>query len=103
MDGFGNWDGPAVAAVVSEGAARFTADPRRRDGAGLHLDVRTFPDDGVEFPRGVLSADQQREDLLHLAALRNASTPIPEGEAAVANPADKLAAWLLRQAMPSGG
>jgi hypothetical protein len=102
------WDGPAVAALMSESAARFVHDPAAGASPWERLTLTYLPDP----PRhavGAFSAAQQAEELQQLQAL--AARPAP-GDAAWAapgptaalagvpagNPADKLAAWLLSQA-----
>lgn len=94
-------DGPAVAAMVPEGAATFLHDPRMGRESWQRLSVWTVP----EAPRkaiGGSSAWQMQEDLRQLEALAAApiGAPLPaeaatgvEGDDAV----DRLASWLLRQ------
>lgn len=94
------WSGPAVVAVVPEGAAVFRYRPEE-EGPG-ELTVTSVPE---EAPRaiGTMSAPRQRADLDLLELLEGAVT----GRVVVAatgavvereDPADRLAAWLLRQA-----
>jgi len=112
LDGMGAWSGPAVAALVSESAARFLHDPR---GGALLTDrivVDHLPAEEPSRAVGGISAEQQAEDLRQLVALTTvpeapapveapAPTPVAVGTApvpAAADPVDKLAAWLLSQA-----
>jgi hypothetical protein len=99
------FEGPAVIALMPEGAARFVHDPRKGPTLAARLDVQHLP---AEDPRGALgglSAFRRGEELRQLAALRDAGAaaaraadaPVP-AEVAAAQPADQLAAWLLRQA-----
>jgi hypothetical protein len=100
--------GPAVIAVLPEGAAEWVHDPRGGETLAARLTVRALPDgDQIRLMDG-LSAWRQREDLAHLAVLANAAkggpaagdTPSENGVAAgkPAEPVDLLAAWLIRQA-----
>jgi hypothetical protein len=104
------WDGPAVAALVPETAAQFVHDPTAGHAPWERLTVARLPNP----PRravGGFSAAQQAEELRQLEALAAkpaaagiaaaepaaAAGPVPPA-AAASSPADKLAAWLLRQA-----
>jgi hypothetical protein len=96
------WPGPAVGALVPAAAARFVHAP----GAGPHVWQRTMLHQAAQPHRvrvGGFSPWQQAEELRQLetlaahppaaTAVRDASSPT-----AAADPADHLAAWLLRQA-----
>lgn len=100
------WDGTGVAALMPEGAARFTHDPGGGPDLWNRLTVAHLP----AAPRvavGGHSAAQQADALAQLKALAT-RPPAPEappgpagGSPAAAeagSPADKLAAWLLDQA-----
>lgn len=97
-------EGPAVVAIVPDGAARFVHDPRRDGTLATRLSIEHLP---LEEPRGQLGglgARQRREELLQLKALRDLAVLAEAAPAAVtatpvagASPADHLAAWLLRQ------
>lgn len=102
-------DGPGIAMLVREGAertARFVHDPT--GGAFLpdRLRVDHLPAVDVLRPVGRASAWQVAEELRQLAELAAAaSTPSAasrgrngDGEPEDVEPADRLAAWLLRQA-----
>jgi hypothetical protein len=108
-------DGPAIAAVVPEGCARFFHRPGPAE-AHRRLEILHLP---VGEPReavGSFSPFQQAEELALLRSLATppaASAPAPAPPAAEAggtpagpaaepaepaDPAERLAAWLLRQA-----
>jgi len=102
------WDGPAVAALVPETAARFVHDPTAGAAPWERVTITHLP----EPPRravGGFSAAQQAEELQQLQALAAKPTagdvswvasdaaPALAGTPA-GSPVDKLAAWLLRQA-----
>lgn len=104
LDRLLRWDGPGVAALVPEGAARFVHDPA----AGVHpwerVTIDELPDRAPRRPIGGLSASQQAEELellRSLAARPAGARGESEGTAAsgaatgAAEPADKLAAWIL--------
>lgn len=95
-----SWDGPGVAALVPETAARFVYHPKAAS-AAERLRVAYTP---AEPPRKAIdgmSAAQQADELAMLAALAQpiAAAPTqPAGAApAVTDPAELLAAWLLAQ------
>jgi hypothetical protein len=110
-------EGPAIGAVVPEGAALFAHEPRT-DGEPIRLEIAYLPEEEPRRRLGSLSVFQQREELRQLAAMKARSTspsaaatpgagapsaagPV-EPTAAAASPADervdRLAAWLLTQA-----
>ncbi len=104
------WDGPGIAALVGETAARFIHDPAAGAASWQRLTVDHVPD-APKRPVGGTSVAQQTEELRQLAALAErptaaaaASLSAAPGAVPVAgapdsaSPADKLAAWLLRQA-----
>jgi hypothetical protein len=108
LDRFAAWDGPGVAALLPESAARFLHDPA---GATIaeRLTVEHVPDGQPRKALGGISAGQQAEDLRQLAALSQVATGAPattapaasaqaSGAEPAADPAGKLAAWLLDQA-----
>jgi hypothetical protein len=93
------WSGPAIAALVPASAADFIHDPLGGTEPWRRLRIRHAP----KAPRGRVgrfSAEQQSEELQQLATL--ARQPAPADTTAVPDappdPADRLAAWLLRQA-----
>lgn len=102
LDALAGWDGPAALAVVPEGAAVFTYRPG--DGVDGELIVESAPEPDPR-PIGTLTTPRQVADLELLRLLERAvtggaavtpagSAPDPDAE----DPADRLAAWLLRQA-----
>lgn len=107
LDALKAWGGAAVLAVVPEGAAVFRYLPKE-DGAG-ELVVDSLPE---SEPRAVggLSAPRQEAELALLKLLDGAvagrvvAAAGDGASAASADPTDKLAAWLLRQAtIPAPG
>lgn len=99
------FEGPAAVALVPASAARFVHDPRRGPTLAARLAVQHLPAEDARGALGTLSAFRRGEELRQLASLRDAcdaaalvaDAPVPV-EVAVAQPADQLAAWLLRQA-----
>lgn len=104
----GRFAGPAVAALVPEGAARFVHDPAAGRTPAERLTVSYLPDDGPAPIEGY-TVFQQREELLLLremsrpaaapapAAAEPGETPAPAAAAGAGDDADRLAGWLLRQ------
>jgi hypothetical protein len=104
--------GPAIVALVNESAARFVHDPTNGSKLSARMSVDFVPDDDPRVARGPISAFRQAEDLGHLRtliAMAAGETIAPaaavggtNGDEAPAEPADRLAAWLLQQAdMPT--
>lgn len=96
-----SWDGPAVVAIVPATNAAFSYRPET-DGTGA-LSVDALPGDRIR-PVGTLSAAGQEADvqLLRMFEGAVAGRVVAAAESAPAvesDPADKLAAWLLRQAI----
>jgi hypothetical protein len=94
------WDGPAVAALVPETAARFVHDPKAGRSSAERLRVAFVPAAPRKAIDGI-SAAQQADELAMLAALGQPTAAMaapPPGTPAAADPADLLAAWLLAQA-----
>ena len=102
--------GPAVAAVVTDGSARFVHDPRAVSSLGPRLAISHLPAAPKE-PLGGRSAWQQAEELAQLQALAAtgatwaptlspAATPPAVGNGGVVDVAsvDRLAGWLLTTA-----
>lgn len=94
------WQGPGIAALVPEGAAQFVHDP----GAKERLQIRGLPERPPRRPIAGLSVAQQLEELDLLRSLTSRAGGPPsaaaEGDsatAAAADPADRLANWLLSQ------
>jgi hypothetical protein len=100
------WDGPAIVAVVPETDAAFSYRPEST-GTGT-LQVHRLPEGPVR-PVGTLSVARQTGELALLrmldgaGAARVAAAAAPDASPE-ADPADLLAAWLLRQAtIPAPG
>jgi hypothetical protein len=99
------FEGPAVGALVPESAARFVHDPRAGSETRQRLAVAYLPEKDPKGSIGGLSGFQQAQELRQLRALaaQPAAQPAPAGEPGaaaepLADPVDKLAAWLLTQA-----
>lgn len=101
LDRLAAWDGPGIAALVPESAARFVHDPAAGGASWERLTITRVPDKVPRRTVGGLSAAQQAEELELLRSLAarpaggEAPAAAPAGAAATAEPADKLAAWLL--------
>jgi hypothetical protein len=101
-----DWDGPAVVAVVPEMTAVFSYRPET-DGPGV-LKVDALSADRIR-PLGPLTVARQEADVQLLRLLDGAVAgrvvaAAESGAAEETDPADKLAAWLLRQAtIPAPG
>jgi hypothetical protein len=105
-------EGPAIAALVPSDACRFVHYPAPDGGAG-RLTVHHMPAEEPRRALGSISVFQQVEAMRQLAAL-SAGWGLGASETAVssddgasgpppaASAADKLAAWVLRQADISG-
>ena len=113
LERFAAFEGPGIAAVVPEGAARFVHDPTAGETSADRLTIESMPRiEDVHAPRGVtggLSTEWQRDGLRHLSALASGSakTAAPAeaqgaADAGPATPLDKLAAWLVSQTDMSG-
>jgi hypothetical protein len=94
-------EGPAVAAIVPEGAARFVHDPALGAEPWQRLSIQHLPSPPFSAVPGI-SAWQLREDVRQLEALAAApaARPIPSGAGSADAPdaADRLTTWLLGQA-----
>lgn len=98
------FDGPGIAAVVPAGCAAFTWDPSGGPRFEQRLQVEHMPAEEPQAAIGAVGVTQQQADvqwLRELSELRArglAGMARDEGgEPALADPADLLAAWLLRQ------
>ncbi len=108
LDRFSAFAGPAVAALVSEGAARFIHDPSRGAEPSRRLELIHVPETAPKRRIGGASVRQQRDELEMLVSLARSSTETPVAPAAevteavapaaAEDPVNKLAAWLLSQA-----
>lgn len=108
LDRLAAWSGPGIAALVPEGAALFLHDPSLGANAWDRMHVEILPEAG-RVPRGGRSAKQEAEEVSQLRALAARPPeppPVPVAAAAAvegaADPADRLAAWLLAQAEVRG-
>jgi len=102
LAGLVSWDGPGVAALVPETAARFLYDPKAGRSSAERLRVAHLPTEPPRKAIDGISAAQQADELAMLAALAQ-PTPVAATEQAgaaraAADPAELLAAWLLAQA-----
>jgi hypothetical protein len=98
-------EGPAIAALVPEGAAGFLHDPAAGKETWQRLSAVELPDP----PRRAIgnhSSWQMAEELQQLAALARTPFQLPGSGSAVApafgstEAVDRLAAWLLEQTQP---
>lgn len=92
--------GPAVAALIPDTAASFVHDP----GASPRLVIQRLPANGPRHAIGNVSLFQQTQELAQLQTLADMTAPAPDTATVTthADPADRLAAWLLRQARMDG-
>ncbi|HKK08494.1 MAG TPA: hypothetical protein VKA44_06385 [Gemmatimonadota bacterium] len=109
----GDFEGPAVAALLprGSGAALFVHDPMGGDSPAARTTFDRLPDAGPLRPVGSWTVTQQAEELGQLeslaAPLGTSEAPakggMEDGRGADAvQPADRLAAWLLRQSNLKG-
>ncbi len=105
---FAAWDGPGVAALVPDSAAQFVHDPAGGSALWERLKIVADPRDARLRALGGISRAQQAAELEQLRLLARAPTVAPPtGTAAggptpvpqAPDPAGKLAAWLLSQAV----
>lgn len=100
--------GPGVAALMPEGAAKFTHLPGKGKGLNERLDVRYLPEKEPKRALGAISAFQQVEELRQLASLTasveaGAAVSSEAGtQAPVMDEAGQLASWLIHQANFAG-
>ena len=102
LDLVASFDGPAIAAIVPEGAAEFVHDPRGGRESWQRLTITKLPD-APKRAVGGLSAFQMGEDLRLLGDLARTPFAVPAAGGA-ARPAvgaqdavDKIASWLLTE------
>jgi hypothetical protein len=99
------WSGPALLAVLPEGAAVFRYLPQENGAGELHVDSKPEAEPKAV---GALSAARQEAELALLDVLDGAvagrvvAAAGDGASAPAADPTDKLAAWLLRQATIPG-
>jgi hypothetical protein len=99
LEAFSKFDGPAVSALLPEGAVSFVHDPSAGETTYERFVSLEFPKEIRKRAIGGISAAQQAQDYALLQCL--AVVPVPTGDAA-ADPAGKLSAWLLSQTNLSG-
>jgi hypothetical protein len=104
LDRVAAFEGPAIAAMVPEGAATFLHDPAAGREPWQRLTIRHLPE-APKHAVGGMSTWQMREDLRLLADLARTpfAVPSPNGGKAVAatgaaDAAERIAGWLLDNA-----
>jgi hypothetical protein len=100
LAGLVQWNGPGIAALVSEPAALFCHDPQGGSDLSDRLQILNLPQPSKFKALGSLSAAQQSDHLAHLVSLSHA-TASAEPESTTdqpSNPVDQLAAFLLNRA-----
>jgi hypothetical protein len=109
LDRLATFNGPAVAALVADGAAVFMHDPAAGREPWQRLTVKHVPA-APKRALGGQSAWQMAEDLQVIANLAATPFSVPAAGGGAATPAvgaadaaDKIAAWLLGQAGMEGG
>ncbi len=100
--------GPGVAALMPEGAAKFTHIPGEGKGLNERLEVKFVPENEPRRALGAISAFQQAEELRQLISLTASVEAVAVGssETGTAAPemdeAGQLASWLINQANFAG-
>lgn len=93
------FDGPGIAALVPDAAARFVHDPAAGDTLAGRLTIQHLPTDRPRTAVGGRSTWQQQDELAALTQLAAvpavASSAVP---AVASSSVDTLASWLLSQA-----
>lgn len=105
LAGLGDFDGPAVIAVMQGQEARFVHDPRVGSAAWKRIRIDRMPTIPPRKTLGSRSAWQQRDDLAHLKALVEPPSLAHSAAGAGnghADPTDRLTAWLIEQSGPPG-
>jgi len=102
LERFAAYDGPAVAALVSDTAATFVHDPERGSSAWQRITIWNRPASEPRKSIAGFSHRQQKEELAQLDALAErpslSSTPIDAlAPAGAGDPTERLASWLLAQ------
>lgn len=110
LDRVAAFEGPAVAAIVPEGAAVFLHDPNAGREPWQRMIVKHIPTAAPKKAVGAQSAWQMAEDLRVVADLATTPFNVPSAGNGAAAPAvgsadatDKIAAWLLGQSGMQGG
>jgi hypothetical protein len=101
----GAHDGPAVAALMPEGCAKFIHSPAAGRSLKERLAVSFLPENEPTRPLGSITAFQQVEELRQLAVLAASVQPAPAVDAETPgdgppamDEAGQLASWLISQA-----
>ena len=107
---FAAWDGPGIAALGPDEAAQFVHDPSAGAAPWQRLTLTAKPEGAPRRAIAGLSVAQQADELQLLEILAAAPAapaplagpthagPVAGAPARAADPADRLAAWLLDQA-----
>jgi len=101
LDRLSGYEGPGVLAWVPTGCAAFRHDPSAGPTLASRLQVTAVPAPPARGLGG-LSAAQLAEEIRQLEALAGLGAAQQAISGASANPADRLAAWILSQADLSG-
>jgi len=99
LDAFSEFEGPAVAALLSPTAVSFVHDPSAGETTFERFVSLEFPKEVKKLAIGGISVAQQAQDYALLESI--SVVPVPTGDAA-SDPAGKLSAWLLSQTNLSG-
>jgi len=99
LDAFSEFEGPAVAALLTPTAVSFVHDPSAGETTYERFVSLEFPKEVKKIAVGGISPAQQAQDYALLESL--SVVPVPTGDAA-SDPAGKLSAWLLSQSDLSG-
>ena len=99
LDAFSEFEGPAVAALLSPTAVSFVHDPSAGETTFERFVSLEFPKEVKKLAIGGISVAQQAQDYALLESI--SVVPVPTGDAA-SDPAGKLSAWLLSQTDLSG-
>lgn len=101
LDRLTAWDGPGVAALVPNSAAQFIHDPSAGRALSDRVQVSFLPDVSPRKTLAGLSPAQQADQIAQLTVLSTSASDVAVGvadaAAVPADPAEKLAAWLLNQ------
>lgn len=101
-------DGPGIAALMPEGAAKFMHIPGTGRGLNERLTVAFLPEKEPKRALGSISAFQQVEELRQLASLDASAAAAPaasteiESDRPEMDDAGQLASWLIHQANFAG-
>lgn len=99
LEAFLEFEGAAVAALLTPNAVSFVHDPSAGETTYERFVTLEFPKEVRKLAIGGISPTQQAQDYALLESL--SVVPVPTGDAA-SDPAGKLSAWLLSQTDLSG-